>query len=137
MIVIRQAQIDALGANRRREFVDAMCARLRLHFHEHLVATSEAVLRHEVHAAMLRAQYHGLASERDVCRFLNLAVYYGWDFDQRPEHDWMRRYLVDAEAGSPSQRLHRLVRACLARIDYERQWQDAAAPAQEQERPAR
>jgi hypothetical protein len=129
MIVIRQAQIEALGAVRRQQFVDAMCARLRLHFHDRLAATGAGALRQQVQAALHRAQYYGLASERDLCRFLNLAAYYGWDFDGRPEHGWMRQYLVDAAAGSPSQRLHRLVRACLARIDYERQWQDVPAPA--------
>jgi hypothetical protein len=119
MLTIRNAQLARFGSEQRRQFIAAMCRYLREQFHDELWAVDGVSLHRDVDAAIHRAESYGLHSERDCCRYLNLAVTYGWDFDSQPQNDWMRKILTDTQVTSPSQRLHRLVDQCIYRSEVE------------------
>ena len=119
MLTIRNAQMEVLSAQQRQKFVDAMCEFLRLQFKQELQGISQTSLQAKVSAALNSASRYGLRSHRDCCRYLNLAVTYGWEFEQLPENAWMREYLTDPNAGNPSQRLQRLISQCIYKMEVE------------------
>jgi hypothetical protein len=69
-----------------------------------------------VNEAIGRASHYGLSSEQDCARYLNLAMLFGFRFDQLPEHAWMRARLEDQSVSNPSERLALLVAECLRRM---------------------
>lgn len=115
MLIIRNDQLALLAADRLRQFVETMCLHLREQFPQALAGTSEPALHDQVRLALAQARGYGLQGARDCCRYLNLCVTYGWDFDQREENAWMRRYLTDAGISVPGRRLERLVAECMHR----------------------
>ena len=119
MLTIRNAQMKVLSAQQRQKFVDAMCEFLRIQFNQELESISQTSLQAKVSAALNTASHYGLRSHRDCCRYLNLAVTLGWEFEQLPENAWMLEYLTDPNAGNPSQRLHRLISKCLYKMEVE------------------
>lgn len=119
MLIIRTSQLERFSSERRCQFSIDMCRHLRAQFHDALWPLDEAGLLELVDRALTRAWGYGLHTERDCTRFLNLAVVHGWDFEQQPQHGWMRALLTDPQVSSPSQRLHRLVDQCIYRSEVE------------------
>jgi hypothetical protein len=119
MLTIRHSQIAHFSSEKRRQFIVAMCRYLREQFHDELWAVDAATLQRQVDTTIHRARNYGLSTERDCCRYLNLAVTYGWDFDRQPQYDWMRKILIDTQVTTPSQRLHKLVDQCIYRSEVE------------------
>lgn len=117
MLVIRDEQLARLAEEGRRRFIAAMVAHLRRHFHGELWAVGDEELAARAAQACDRAAAYGIRSERDVCRFLNLAAKFGWDFDRSPETSWMRAMLTDTSITSPGLRLDCLVDECLHRSE--------------------
>jgi hypothetical protein len=115
VIVIRPAQMATFASARRRQALLDACAYLRRQFHAALWDVPERELQGHVGAALAQAGRYGLHSERDHYRYLNLCMFYGWDFDRRPGNAWMRGILDQAAAGPAPARLHRLVSHCIER----------------------
>lgn len=123
-MILRNAQIAALKRRQRAAFVVEMQVHLRKHFPARLSELGSRELSEHVENALDDAGRYGLTTCRDLARYLNLAVEYGWDFDRKAGQAWMRRILSDPAVSDPSVRLQRLVSACirrraLARIDQE------------------
>ncbi|NRR30696.1 hypothetical protein HSX11_10915 [Oxalobacteraceae bacterium] len=117
MIVMRESQIDHLDAAWRRSYIDRLCSSLREQFADELDMLDQATLHERVRTVLLRAASYGIDAERDVCRFLNLAVFYGWDIGLSDATAWMHRILSDPDITTPSARLHCLVNQCIYRAD--------------------
>jgi hypothetical protein len=115
MIVFTRAQMALFAAEQRARFVARMCAYLRDQFQDELWALTSQELQRRVEAALARADELGLHTERDCCRYLNLAVLYGWDFERREATAFMGAMLRDPAVGSPGRRLQRLVEECMHR----------------------
>lgn len=117
MLVISGDQMAVFANARRTQFVVLMCDRLREQFPTDLWGVEQNTLHSNIAAALLSANRYGLHSERDCCRYLNLAVLYGWEFDRLDGNAWMRSCLTDMQISTPSQRLNRLVDQCLHRSE--------------------
>ncbi len=128
MIVFTQAQMAAFAATQRTRFVERLCASLRDRFQDELWALADQELLRRVEAALVRAGELGLHTERDCCRYLNLAVLYGWDFERREANAFMRAILEDRSVDNPGRRLQRLVEECLHR-EAIAQGRNGSAPA--------
>lgn len=115
MIVIRDSQIKQLDAGWRHGYIARLCGYLREQFADELHTLPDGVLHARVSKALRRAASYGIHSERDCCRFLNLAVFYGWDFGQSDATAWMHRILSDPDISAPAARLHALVAQCIYR----------------------
>lgn len=115
MITIRAAQLAQFSVERKRALVLRLCVHLHAHFAPQMAAIGAAALHGLVGDAVARAASYDLHSERDCCRFVNLAAVYGWDFDQRSDTAWMQSYLLDTSVSVASQRLQRLADECLRR----------------------
>ncbi|NRR32350.1 hypothetical protein HSX11_19420 [Oxalobacteraceae bacterium] len=123
MLVIRQAQMhilaESLAAAQKRRQIEAMAAFLRTQFHAELWVLGHEVLCQRIEETLRTAAGFGIVSERDGCRYLSLAVSYGWDFHVRADLAWMRGMLDDVNAGTPAQRLRRLLGHCIQRSQIE------------------
>ncbi|MEM7154737.1 MAG: hypothetical protein AAF799_17945 [Myxococcota bacterium] len=117
LFVMRPEHLRGLRRPRVRPLLDTLVAELRRSFPEELVALDEDELRDEVEEGALRAVGYGLVTFRDLARFLNLLVVYGWNCDL--ERPWMAALLSDGEVPLPSARLDRLVRASIERLRSE------------------
>lgn len=113
MLTLRARQMQALGEAAHELFIAAMCTHARTYFPATAWLLTDAELDDQVRACIGRAMTYGLRSQRDTCRFLNLAAQCGWEFDTDPALRWMRRCLDDESVSNPSNRLQLLVRRCL------------------------
>lgn len=119
MLVIRDIQKQKLGSIRQERFLARAIDHLRTHFPSPLAQIPAPQFEQLLRPVLARAASHGLTTERDVCRYLNLAACYGWNFDRDPALSWMRQYLDDSDVSTPGERLDLLVQECLRRNQVE------------------
>lgn len=119
MLKISQAQMDALSQQAREQFITNMVAHLRIHFPAMAWLLAADELRREIINAIGRAAHYQLTTQQQVCRFLNIAAYYGWNFESDPDLLWMQKILTDTSLMQPGERLDHLVQTCLHRQSIE------------------
>lgn len=115
MLTIRNTQLQALAKKPREQFVREMQNHLYEHFPTEAWRLTPEELYEQTNTLVNRAGIYGLLSRQQVCRFINLAAHYGWEFDSDPELRWMHAILIDPALDEPGQRLDRLVETCLHR----------------------
>jgi hypothetical protein len=113
MLILRTAQLEALGASAQRCFEERLIAHLEKFFPQPCAVLGEAGLRQLCREGIARARIHGLRSERDLCKYLNLMLVSGRDFDR--EQPWAAEILELNSA--PGQRMERLYAAALERLE--------------------
>ncbi|GJJ00751.1 hypothetical protein RugamoR64_12890 [Duganella rhizosphaerae] len=138
---ISPAHLQTFAQQAHDNFVAAMAAHLHTHFPALAWSLTPDELRDHINACIERAARYQLTSQRQVCRYLNLAATYGWNFDGDPERSWMREILTDSSLAQPGDRLDRLVQSCLHRQGIEAQnlalrQQLGLQPAQPPQQPA-
>jgi hypothetical protein len=121
MLVVRTAQLEALGASVQQHFEERLMAHLERFFPQPCVILGEFGLRQLCQEGIARARAYGLRSERDLCKYLNLMFVFGCDFDH--EQPWAAEILQLGSA--PGRRMERLYQAALERIGEEQE-SDAA-----------
>lgn len=112
MIVIRQQQREILQAASQGYLIEIMVGHVQWHFPIIGAGLHADSLRGHLRATLRHAQDLGLCAPRDLCRFLNLACTYGWDFASGDMAATVHAYLRDAAVSSPSDRLDLLIRHC-------------------------
>src|SRR5580700_13987 len=105
MLLIREAQIQALSANQVANFILEMASRLRTQFHNHLAPLSDDDLHGRIAHAITRASALGINRRIDVARYLNLSVAAGWDFERDPQYSFIAAALCEDPASDPSSRV--------------------------------
>lgn len=127
MLVIRQAQIQALAQGMFDAFVQRALAHVRQHFPALAQGLPAQALEHGVRHALDRAAVHRLEAERELYSYLNLACAFGPDFDTDPALPWAAQAL--AGAGPASIRVSRLLTAALRHRREARGWPGLAPAA--------
>jgi hypothetical protein len=107
MLVIRQEQMEALRKDRLEQFEARMVAHLKQLMPERCATLGDEAMRHDIRHGMARAAAYDITAERDVARYLELALRLGRDFDSSPSTPWARPILVD-RSSSAENRLRRL-----------------------------
>ena len=106
---------------------EPMLERFHLELLEHVKAhfpsatrerSDEALLEH-IREALDRAARHGLSTEKDLYRFVNVSMVLGPRFDEEESTAWAREYLSDSFVTDPGQRLQRLCGELLRRMKAE------------------
>jgi hypothetical protein len=87
-LTIRTAQWEVLAADVQRRFEARLCADLSRHWPDACRALGDPGLRGRVHEGVERARAHGLTTQRDVLRFLNVMFALGPTFDTDARHPW-------------------------------------------------
>lgn len=121
MLMMRQPQMDAFVQAERARYIAAMGIHLRTWFPDPAWRMTVAELHSAINSCLQRAAGYSLHSQRDGCRYLNLAAEYGWHFDADPRLQWMHAYLCDETVSSPADRLDLLVKQCRFRKDVQRE----------------
>lgn len=119
MLKISQVQMDALSQQAREQFIAAMVKHLRTYFPAVAWLLTADELRSEVLNCITHAANYQLTTQQQICRFLNIAAYYGWEFDNNPDLLWMHNILIDTSLTQPGERLDHLVQTCLHRQSIE------------------
>ncbi len=119
MLRINQTQMQALAQQAHEHFITDMVTHLRTYFPTVAWLLTPDELRKQVIACIERASHYQLTSQQQVCRYLNLAANYGWNFDSDPDLLWMHKLLTDTSLTQPGERLDHLVQTCLHRQSIE------------------
>jgi hypothetical protein len=88
MLVVRRAQLDVLREAALRQLEQRICELMRRYWLEACDALTAAELRELVRDGVTRGRSHGLASERDLTRFVNVMFALGFEFDSDPQCAW-------------------------------------------------
>lgn len=112
LMVLREEQLNALRAVPEQAFVERMAAELARRFPGRVLALPHEVRIERVQEALSRGRSHGLSSERDLARFIQLSCALGFAWDA-PEHAFLEVALRDVSLGTPSTRLEHAMRGGL------------------------
>lgn len=83
-LTIRQAQLEALKASAREQYLTTMVEHAKTYFPSRHAEWGDDGLRNTVAATIQRARDHGFKNKRDICKFINVAMTFGPDFDRTP-----------------------------------------------------
>jgi hypothetical protein len=104
---IRQAQMDVFSQVEVQKFEDWMVAHLNKFFPGECNSLGETQLRELIGHGIRRAANHGITTERDVCKFIDLMIVFGRDFDRDGHNAWAREILDrEKEPNTKVQALH-------------------------------
>ncbi len=95
MLTIRQAQLAALGEMDVARFERWMLDHLAKFFPPQCAAAGELELRRTIRHGIDRAAAHGFRRKRDVCKYIDLMVVLGRDFDTSDQYPWARVILTE------------------------------------------
>jgi hypothetical protein len=111
MLNIRKEQLAAFGPIGKKAFEDRMIAHLRKVFLEQCGPLDEPKLRELIRHGTQRAASYHIISERDVCKFIDLTILYGRDFDKDPALPWAQSVLQNRAIRNPTSKIERLYKA--------------------------
>jgi hypothetical protein len=94
-LTIRQAQMDAFSQVEVQKFEDWMVSHLKQFFPTQSQALGEPQLREMISHGIRRAADHGITTERDVCKFIDLMIVFGRDFDRDNKSAWAGQILAN------------------------------------------
>jgi hypothetical protein len=99
MLTIRQAQLEVLSQVDVEKFEDWTLGHLQQFFPRQCAALGELRLRETIHYGIQRAGAYGFTSRREVCKFIDLMIVFGRDFDTDDRHPWAAQ-ILDRRADS-------------------------------------
>jgi hypothetical protein len=107
MLVIRDEQLAAFSEAGRKRFEAWMQAHLRRFFPRQCDALGDTKIEETIRYGIERAKSYGITVKRDVCKYLDLMVLFGRDFDTSPRLPWAGRILKGkASAAAKVEALH-------------------------------
>ena len=106
MLRIRDDQMNALQRPALEDFIDDMM----LHVHEHFAEESAELglvnVRERIEQGIRSAAGYGVVSPRAVCKYINLMMIFGPDFDTNPRTaPWVQPILNDITVPDPTARM--------------------------------
>jgi hypothetical protein len=111
MLTIRKEQLAVFGPLGKKAFEDRVLAHLKKVFPEQSESLGEPKLRETIQYGTQRAAAYRITSERDVCKYIDLMVVCGRDFDKDPAHPWAQSILQNESIRNPSSKIERLYKA--------------------------
>ena len=111
MLTIRKEQLAVFGPLGKKAFEDRMLEHLNKCFPEQCKALGEPKLRETIQYGTQRAASYRITSERDVCKYIDLMILYGRDFDKDANLPWAQAVLQNKNIRNPSAKIERLYKA--------------------------
>jgi hypothetical protein len=115
-MVIRKEQMSALAGNAAADFENRMVVHLKKCFPAECEKLQEQRVRETIRYGMDRAAQYGVKTERDVCKYIDVMMVFGRDFDQRADLPWAAQILNDMVLKTPTARIERLVEVAKERL---------------------
>ena len=111
MLTIRKEQLAAFSPLGEKTFEDRVIAHLKKVFPEQSESIGEPKLRESIQYGKQRAASYKIISERDVCKYIDLMILYGRDFDKDPNLPWVQSVLQNPAIRDPASKIERLYKA--------------------------
>ncbi len=105
MILIRKDQKKALATAATNDFVERMLVHVNKFFPDHYEALGEDNCRELVDHGINKAAIYDIVNERDVCKYIDLMVSFGVEFDGDPELPWASEILNDKSMKDSSEKV--------------------------------
>lgn len=105
---IRRDQIDHFSNDATGRFTDRMLAHLRKHFPDRCNILNDEQIRSTIQLGIQRSSSYGVTAERDVCKYIDMMMVFGDDFDRRLDLPWAQQ-ILNAEARHPSAKMEALL----------------------------
>jgi hypothetical protein len=100
MLLIRRAQLEALGRAHEESFERRAAGHLRVKYPDPCRELGEAAVRQSVRTAMAKRKEHRFETEECVLLYLDLMYLLGFDCDSDPDLPWVREMLADEALGA-------------------------------------
>ena len=114
MLALRAPQMAAFSLAEVQKFEDWMITHIRQFFSKQCAALKEPELRDLIQYGIKRAASHGIVSERDVCKFIDLIIVFGRDFDADKQRPWASQILANRK--TPRSKIRSLYEAAEAQL---------------------
>lgn len=111
---IRQAQLNVFSQVEVEKFEEWMVEHLNRFFPRECQNTGEARVRETIRHGINRAAAHGITARRDVCKYIDLAMVFGPDFDTDRRSGWAAGIL--RRSGRPEVKIRTLLAAAQRRL---------------------
>jgi hypothetical protein len=109
MLTIRKEQLKVFSQNETLNFEDRVAAHLRKIFPERSELLGEEKLAELIQRGIKRARVYEIVAQRDVCKYLDLMMIFGQDFDIDPKLAWASATLHEEFLqGHPTEKILRL-----------------------------
>ena len=113
-LTIRAAQMAALSELTRQTFEDWMADHVRKFFPNQCDALGEAGVRAVIRDGRERATQHGFRTRADICKYIDLMIVLGRDFDTNGSSRWAAR--IVARSGDRSATMRALFAEAIRRL---------------------
>lgn len=97
MLVIREEQMAMFAAGAEERFVERIVQHLQKFWPVKCKRQGTRHVRSITRGGIDRARSHGLRSEYDIARFIDLMYILDLEFDTNPEYKWVQRFLKGPE----------------------------------------
>lgn len=121
MLTIRKEQLAVFGPIGKKAFEDRMIEHLNRFFPDQCKSFGEPKVRETIQYGTQRAASYHIISERDVCKYIDLMVFYGRDFDKDPDLPWAQSILQNQNIRNPTSKIERLYKAAEKHENKEQQ----------------
>ena len=112
-LTIRSAQFGVFSELEVLKFEDWMAGHLKRFFSAKCDALGEACIVETIRYGIKRASQHGFRTRRDVCKYIDLMMVLGRDFDLDPELPWAAAILTGTRWKDTSAKLDQLSRTAV------------------------
>ncbi len=96
LLTVRAQQLSALEQEEVRKFERWMVGHLQKFFPQQCSAMGDSQLRDFIQYGIRRASGYGIKAKRDVCKYVDVMLALGRDFDKDPRFPWAARLLVQS-----------------------------------------
>lgn len=111
MLTIRKEQLAVLTAEEMKKFENRLLVHVKKCFPEQYKAEGEAKIRKTLQYGVQRAAAHRFSSERDICKYIDLMLVFGSDFDRS---SWASSVLDNPEKIGPKRKVKQLFKAAMS-----------------------
>lgn len=114
MLTLRPEQVAKFDEVAQKRFEDWMVLHIRECFPDDSKEHSEANIRQLIRYGIKRGASYVIESGPDLCKYIDIMVMYGRDFDLDPELEWPQEILSDRELADPTDKVASLYAAAIA-----------------------
>ncbi len=107
-MIVRQEQLNTLSESATSDFENRVVAHLSKCFPAESEVLQEQGVREIIQYGMERAASYDVSAERDVCKYIDVMMVFGRDFDKDEDLPWASRILNDKVLNNPTARIDRL-----------------------------
>ena len=116
-MLIRKEQEEALANVPAMIFEERMIGHIKKHFPSHFEALGEANCHELIRYGIERGAVYDFVSEKNVCKFIDLMLCFGVEFDTDEKHGWASSILADESFEYADEKMEALFQEGVRRLE--------------------